>query len=68
MVVRSDSVFISELSIHPLEKEAGEPGAVAAPVSDNPITVFRGFAFGIAFQFAAALVAYALWHMLRHLF
>lgn len=68
MVVRSDSVFLSDLSVHPVESEADEAGAVTAPVSDNPITVFRGFVFGMAFQLAAALTAYGLWQLLRHLF
>lgn len=67
MVVRSDSVFISELTIHPVA-EVGGAGAAAAPVRDNPVTIFRGLAFGVAFQVVAAALGYGLWHLLRPLF
>jgi len=68
MVVRSDSAFISELTIHPFEPGRDGGGAAAAPVRDNPVAVFRGIAFGIAFQGLAAAVGYGLWHLLRPLF
>jgi len=68
MVVRSDSAFISELTIHPFEPGRDGGGAAAAPVRDNPVAVFRGLAFGIAFQGLAAAVGYGLWHLLRPLF
>jgi hypothetical protein len=68
MVVRSESVFLSELGVPPLEHDTAQTGAVSPPVSDNPIAVFRGFAFGIAFQVVAALLAYGIWQLLHHLF
>ena len=68
MVVRSDSVFLSELTIHPFEPGRDGGGAAASPVRDNPVTVFRGLAFGIAFQVVPAAVGYGLWHVLRPLF
>lgn len=68
MVVRSGSVFISELAIHPVEPQMEGAGAAAAPVRDNPVTIFRGLAFGVAFQVLAAAVGYGLWHLLRPLF
>lgn len=68
MVGRSESVFLSELSVDPVEREAAQAGAVSPPVSDNPVAIFRGLAFGFAFQIVAALVAYGVWQLLHHLF
>lgn len=66
MHTHSDSGFLSNLSIYLVghERPAGDR---AAPTNDNPARIFRGLSFAIAFQVAAALIGFGLWHLLRHL-
>lgn len=67
MRVHSESGFLSNLSIHLVDRERAGAGDRAAPTNDNPAHIFRGLSFAIAFQVAAALLGFGLWHLLRHL-
>lgn len=62
----SNSGFLSNLSIHLVDRER-PAGDRDAPTDDNPARIFRGLSFAIAFQVAAALIGFGLWHLLRHL-
>lgn len=62
----SEFGFLSGLRIHLVSRDQSAKKS-AAPTNDNPARIFRGLSFAIAFQLAAALIGFGLWHLLRHL-
>lgn len=67
MHVHRDRGLLSSLGIRVDRRNHPGEGSPPAHTKDNPVRTFRGLAFGVIFQLAAALIGFGLWHLLRNL-
>lgn len=65
MALPCDSPFLNRLAIEAFEPEDPAPQNTDLPDGSNPISAFRGVAYGIAFQAGAAALGFVMWVILR---